>query len=354
MTDTPVAPASGAETPTPEKVGRSKVVLHIGTHKTATTTIQDTFWENSDLLAKHGVIYPRLGRVTGHHGLAYDWANLPPIYKLEDGSEAALRALNDTYAHQPVTLFLSSEEFSRGDPKGATDFAALRACLGDFDEIEVICALRPQWEFIQSIYLEVSKHRSPPRPPALLEAALKTHMLEGLWVDYNLLLDRLEDVFAPEEIRLFDFATQRKAPGGVLGAILAHLGVDLTAEDLTPVNGGASNVSPRPITAWAANVLAEPTVAPKWLLTLIEEAMDLEFEASTRSCLFTREEFQAVAAHFAPANQRLRDRRASVQPGFDLTAADITPLNLFRNMIPQSLWVRIGRRQTAMMIRSLD
>lgn len=340
------------DTDTQAPTGPSRVVLHIGTHKTATTTIQDTFWENSALLAEHGVIYPRLGRVTGHHGLAYDWANLPPIYKPEEGSRAALSALAEEYAHRPVTVFLSSEELSRGDPKGAVDFKEVRALLSAFDEIEVICTLRPQWEFVQSVYLEVSKHRNPPRPPALIEAAVERGMIEGLWVDYLHLLDRLESVFAPEEITLLDFATIRRAEGGVLGTFLRHLDVDLSVDDLVAVNDGASNVSPRPVTAWAANVLSEPYLSPPWLLTQVEEAVELEFPADMKSCLFTREEFRKLEAHFAPLNETLKARRAAHQPDFALTAPDITPLTVFRNTIPQSFWVRVGRRMTALMIKS--
>lgn len=336
----------------PEKVGRSKVVLHIGTHKTATTTIQDTFWENADLLARHGMIYPKYDKHTGHHGLVYDWANLPQTYALPGGSRAALAQLAQDHAHKPVTVFLSSEEFSRGDPKGATDFEEVRDLLSAFDEIEVICTLRPQWQFIQSIYLELSKHRNPARPPHLIKAALETGLVAGLWVDYNLLLTNLEKTFAPSEITLLDFDTVRAAPGGVLGTMMRHVGLEIGADDLVAVNGGASNVSPRPVTGWTCNVLSEPHVAPRWLLDLVDEAVDLEFPDKQQSCLFTREELRRLEAHFTPLNEALQTRRRDVQPDFALSVPDRGKLEVFRNAIPASLWVRIGRRQTAQMIRA--
>ncbi|MDW3117932.1 MAG: hypothetical protein R8G60_09260 [Roseovarius pacificus] len=142
----------------------AKIVLHIGTHKTATTTLQDTFHHNADLLAQHGLIYPRLGKATGHHGLIYDWAHLPPFYKPEHGSRAVLRDLADRYASGPGTVFLSSEEFSRCDD-GQTDLAAIRRLLDAFESFEVICTLRTQWQFMQSVYLEIAKKQTPPRPP---------------------------------------------------------------------------------------------------------------------------------------------------------------------------------------------
>lgn len=329
----------------PEKVGRSKVVLHIGTHKTATTTIQDTFWENADLLAEHGMIYPRMGRAKGHHGLVRDWAHLPEVYALPDGSRAALKRINDAYAHQPVTVFLSSEEFSRADPAGATNFGEVRALLSDFDEIEVLCTLRTQWQFIQSIYLEISKKANPPRPPHFCESAIKNGMTAGLWADYGMLLDKLEETFVPEEIAFFDFDTVVKAPGGIIGTYLRHLGVPLEAEALIPLPGGAANVSLPALVSWAANMLAMPHKAPDWLTGQVEEVMVEHMEGPVRTCLFTRKEFGKLEAHFAPRNARLQERRAKVQPDFALTEPDIERLRLFRDTMPSAIWTKVARQQ---------
>ena len=70
----------------------------------------------------------------------------------------------------------------------APRFAAVRTALAPFDEIEVLCMLRPQWQFLQSIYLELSKHTSPARPPKLVDPVMESGMFEGLWIDYNKLL----------------------------------------------------------------------------------------------------------------------------------------------------------------------
>ena len=302
-------------------------------------------WENAELLAEHGVIYPRLGRVSGHHGLVFDWARLPPVYALPDGSRGTLAKLSERYAGEPVTVFLSSEEFSRGDPAAAVDFGEVRSLLSEFDEIEVVCTLRPQWEFVQSVYLEISKHRCPPRPPVLIRSALETGMVEGLWVDYLKLLDRLEETFAPEEITLVDFASARAAPGGILGEMLRLLGCDLAVGDLAVVNGGSSNVSPMPMASWAANILSEPARANPWLIDLIGEAITAEMPKVVGSCLFTREEIKQFEEHFGPINAELEARRGGIQPGFRLSRARPPAGTLVRNGVPPSLWVQIARRE---------
>lgn len=300
------------------------------------------FWANSALLAEHGLVYPRLSQATGHHGLVLNWPARHKAYELPKGSLGTLAELSERYAGTDQTLFLSSEEFSRD--QALLDLGQIREALKAFDSIEVICVLRTQWQFLQSVYLEVSKKRLPPRPPQMVSTVIETGMFEGLWFDYNKLLDRMEAAFAPEEITLMDFETCRRAPGGIIGHLLRHLSVDLDPAALELVNEGASNVSPMSLASWAANIVAEPRVAPEWLVARAAEALKMEFGEDVKPCLFTREEFRTLKAHFDASNQTLRERRAAVQPDFALTPASAEGLTLFRNEIPSAFWVRVARR----------
>lgn len=320
----------------------SKVVLHIGTHKTATTTIQDMFHANADLLAEHGLIYPHLSLFTGHHGLVLDWKGMPGVYALDRGSLGTLKDLAEAHAGSDRTLFLSSEEFSRREP--LQSLGKVREALAAFDEIEVICVLRTQWQFLQSIYLEVSKKRVPPRPPQFVQPVIGSGSCEGLWVDYNRLLDGLEKVFAPEEITLFDFDTCRRSEGGILGTMLSHLGLGVTPDQLEPVNNGTSNVSPLSLASWTANILSEPKVAPAALVEGATAVLKAEFGETVKPCLFTREEFHLLKAHYDARNAELQARRAAVQPDLVLSKARQDELSLFRNELPSAYWVRMCRR----------
>ncbi len=324
----------------------SKVVLHIGTHKTATTTIQNTFWSNSDLLRGHGIIYPRLStrpNVTGHHGLVCDWAQLPEVYRLPQGSRDDLKKLSDQYSDGDNLVFLSSEEFSRGNPGRTTDFVELRELLSGFDEIQVVCTLRTQWQFLQSVYLEMSKYHNPRRPPSLVKPVISTGMFEGLYVDYNLLLDRLLTAFSLNEIRFFDFSTIRRTEGGVIGHFLNFLDSNLTVADLEPINEGASNASPMPMASWCANILSEPHVAPEWLVKKIERAIYDEYGEDVSSCLFTREEFLQLKTHFEARNAELSARCDESRPDFRISEARSEGLTLFRNQTSATLWMRTAR-----------
>lgn len=323
----------------------AKVVLHIGTHKTATTTIQDMFAHNAALLQARGLIYPRFNKITGHHGLVTDWGvGLPKLYALPGGSRANLRAVADQYGKGDHTVFLSSEEFSRGAEGKQVDFAEVRDLLAGFDEIEVVCVLREQWQFIQSVYLEVSKARLPPKPPEMVAAAIGKSMIEGLWTDYNLLYDHLLKAFAPEQIRFLDFDTCRRAPGGILGAMLAHLGSSVTAEELDLVNDGQSNRSPQSLPAWAASMITEPKLAPGWLIDCTTAAFGVEYGEKARPCLFTRAEMAKLTQHFAKRNTLLAERLAPVQPGFAISTTQPGETAVFREDVNSSYWLRCSRR----------
>lgn len=322
----------------------SKVVIHIGTHKTATTTIQDTFWQNSRLLASHGLIYPRISRrIKGHHGLVYNWAHMDKSYQLKTGGKSALLAIARKYAKMDVTVFLSSEEFSRGSPDSATDFSELRELLSDFDEIEIICVLRTQWQFLQSAYLEISKNSAPPRPPAMVDPVIESGMFMGLWVDYNMLLDKLENAVEPEQITLLDFDKCRQSDGGIIGFFLRHLGVDISTDALREINQGVSNISPMPLAGWVSNILSEPYVASPLLVQRAEMVIQKIYGADVRSCLFTPQEFTALKDHFDVKNRELQARRAAVQPEFEISEATSEGLTLYRHQIDSPFWVQIGR-----------
>lgn len=322
----------------------SRLLLHVGTHKTGSTAIQDTFYANSELLAARGIVYPRLSIHTGHHGLVTDWVAANPAYVLPEGSRAALRRIAETWGEGDHTVVLSSEEFSRGQPGNSVDLSELRALLSAFDQVEVLCVLRTQWQFLQSVYLEVAKSRAPGRPENWVREAIGGGMVQGLWVDYTRLLDRLEGAFAPAEIRLLDYTTASRAPGGLIGAVLSTLGTDLRVEDLALQNGGVSNASPLALASMSANLLSEPAAATP---AAIERATRLfrELAGSGRinSCIFTQAEFDRIAEHFRPLNALLEERRSAWQPGFRLSPPDASAITHFRDGMPAGYWLQMSR-----------
>ncbi|WP_417743885.1 hypothetical protein [Salipiger sp.] len=127
--------------------------LHVGLHKTGTTTLQKTLHDNQDALARQGVLYPRTGLSQqpanwGHHELSY------ALRKRETAQEMWTALRREADAAALPKLVVSSEEFSLlpgpGLP-GAEPFKLIAKFFEGY-EIRLICYLRPQSELIASLY----------------------------------------------------------------------------------------------------------------------------------------------------------------------------------------------------------
>lgn len=319
----------------------ARIVLHIGTHKTGTTSIQDSFHANRALLKQHGVIFPRVGQTRGQHGLASAWINLPFPYRLLNAKRSWQR-LARVYGPRDGTVFISSEELSRLRPR-RVDMAQLRDWLAEFDEVKILCCLRNQASFLQSVYQQVSDERQPGHWVPYLQQALHSRMVDGLALNYAALLAHIETGFAPDEITLLSYDQTLSQPGGLLGAILRALDLPLSAEDLAPSPHGRSNISPPPLASFAANGIAQPGPASAGLVHLAARHLPDQ----KRSTVFSRPELAQVRALFDPLNQALEQARHPYQPGFRIgpMLGDTTPEQslMFRGELAEDYWVELGR-----------
>lgn len=321
----------------------SRIVIHIGTHKTATTHVQDTFFKNRERLLAHGVTFPVVGDTRGQHGLANRWIAMPPPYALAD-PQAAWDALIARHAGKPGTLFISSEEFSRIAPR-KVDMAELRQMLAGFDEVRLICTLRNQASFLQSIYQQVSVERNPGAWGPYLKRALHLRRADGLALDYNALYDHLLTGFAPGEIRFLSYDAAVKGEGGIVGAFLRELDLPLAAGDLEPFAEKSSNVSEDALVTLAANMVAGNHVARPALVARMRQALNHDAGgARPRSTLFGRPEVKQMAEAFNPLNARLSQRLRLWQPDFAVGPMLGGDLNLsFRGTLGEEFWIRACR-----------
>lgn len=215
----------------------SRVTLHIGTHKTGTTFIQHSLAANRDLLARHGVIYPEISRVAGHHCLLTHWHDMPPQYHTDTPALELWQGLA-RFAEGDRSVILSSEVFSRAAPP-RVNFGEVRQLLAAFDEIRVVCVLRDQLSLLQSLFLEVNRQNNVDFHK-MMQMALEDGRAVGVFMDYGKLRSHLLKHFMPDEIHFVDYAQARKRPGGLnsqplafrvaektwVGQILANLTLD--------------------------------------------------------------------------------------------------------------------------------
>lgn len=148
-----------------------KLILHIGTHKTASTSLQHFFTLNRKALRNEGVHYPpNLNSAYVCNFLASDLA-FGHTHTVHHFLHKAARDATRLGCH---TVLISAESFYAMTaffldlydrrPQGldywtheAKLVSELRGHCGIFDEVRIVCYLRPQDEFASSIYNQMVK-----------------------------------------------------------------------------------------------------------------------------------------------------------------------------------------------------
>ena len=139
-----------------------RIFLHIGTHKTATTTIQKGCGENSSALLSAGWFYPTTGMyMLGQHNIAWEMAsgheqpwnqiNYWVQFRPECGGIDALKEEID--ASSAENIILSSEDF---DGLRTERIQLLADKLSTYN-VEVIVYLREQASLLQSAWAQFVK-----------------------------------------------------------------------------------------------------------------------------------------------------------------------------------------------------
>ena len=167
------------------------LLIHIGYHKTATSSLQKFFYLNSKALAQAGVNYAKTGLEGFSHG---ELANcLKPERRNQPQSKALWAALLSEVSDSscPVTL-VSSECFLE-----AKDMPIVVASvLSDDVCVKLICYLRPQLEWLESVYNEIIKD---PYRRYIGDIAEMRELRFG-WHDYYSVLRLWSDEFGADSV----------------------------------------------------------------------------------------------------------------------------------------------------------
>lgn len=205
----------------------SRLTLHIGSHKTGTTTVQATFQHNQALFLQRGLGYARGPNLPNmHQFLAYrePKAILPAGFKVHDG-EALARALTQSGADH---VFASSENFSFFfEQESIDELAAILLPL--FKEVRIIVYLRRQDRHA------ISHHQEGAKPNRRPEIALWGHGLGALpepapehwlYLDYDRRIAMWEKAFGTENLTVRVFDRKLLKGGDIVSDLLALMGVD--------------------------------------------------------------------------------------------------------------------------------
>jgi len=196
---------------------KKTVYIHIGVHKTGTSTIQNLLSNNRDVLKEQGIIYP--GNKSAHHDMAKEFRTLPleQILKKNSRSQAYLREIIESPAEKSI---LSSEVFETL----IFNAGKLREFLPHDLEIKIIVYLRRQDDLLESKYNQRVRE-----PQIRLEKSFTDYFSSiGLYnpkLDYYNKLTPWADSFGKENliIRIYE---KDKLRGNLFNDFISVIGLE--------------------------------------------------------------------------------------------------------------------------------
>ena len=230
--------------------------IHAGTHKTATTALQNYLAENDALLAAEGTCYPRRGRMqpNGHHNIAFELSG-DERYDPARGSLAELLA--EVAAAGLPRACISSEALTFLNDRPA-ELAALRdGFAGIGYRCVVLVYLRAQSAYLESLYPTLLKLGYPVSfeefvARALAEGVVRYRGNRSYRFDYADLLERYARVFGADGVLVRRYAKQAD-PGWIVRDFFAALG--LPARQAEHLSHGPRVVNERPGLSESARLL---------------------------------------------------------------------------------------------------
>ena len=188
---------------------QQKCFLHIGTHKTGTTSVQSCLYKNRNLLKEKSIFYPAIIKNetdAGHHSIAATIAknNNYDSLKKETKIENLLQQIKSSDCE---TIIISSEIFSTINPW------LVKKVFAEFN-CKVICFLRRQDDLIESMYRELIKNsnflaeaedfKDIITNEKKLSFSVYQHEFEGILpFDYEKFLNKWADCFGKNQIEVY-------------------------------------------------------------------------------------------------------------------------------------------------------
>lgn len=205
--------------------------LHIGTHRTATSSIQAFMLSNWEALLQRGIFHPM--RIARHFALFNSIFSGRRSVR-EVSLDLLLRA--SKHPHDIHSIVLSDEDVCM-----RTDLSVLGEFREHFD-VKVVFALRRQDLWLESWYLQNIKWQWNRELSHLTLDAFMDHADEFHWAHYDRLLSHLEEVFGKENVLPYVFE-KGQMPNGPVAAFCDKIGLtDLTG--LAPAPHVNSSHSP--------------------------------------------------------------------------------------------------------------
>ncbi len=292
----------------------TRVVIHIGTEKTGTTSLQHFFHQHRASLLAHNVVYPHIGqRADAHFDLVNEIHPLDHNGRFMEFLPQPNQPIGHLWGklktcieqHEGKTLLLSAEHFSsRCRQQGLAYMADFFRTLNI--EPEILVFLRPQDEFIESSYsTEIKAGGVKP-----FANSLAHYSSQPFRYDYAVLLDLWAQHFGQQALHVVPY--QSHVVADVCQYTLSYLGL---SEEVIRSEYSAPSGSTRLNSKWGRDMLELARIVNihHKHLSPVEKKAFLDrcaerLPAQANETLMTSAERQAVRDHFASSNQQVAER----------------------------------------------
>lgn len=295
-------------------MAEKRVLLHAGTHKTGTKTIQSFLKENRDALLAAGLYVPETGRRRLSETLATPGQHLLAHGLLRGDAAALVQALvEEVREADGRTVVISSEHFQYFHDRGALLEPLLRPLAALGYEAVLTFYAREQVGYLESIYLERVKNAAPGSFDEFYAEIITNGAVRGdaefpVVFDYARMAEGFSHVF-DERIIVRPYA----AGGDSLDLIRDFLGVLTTLHGALPLSklgvsyghvNGRFSFGHVLGALYRFAVAADPQ-APEPAALLPALGFDANDPMlALPAALLSREERLAVVRRFAPENAR--------------------------------------------------
>ncbi len=178
--------------------------IHIGVHRTATSSIQEFMGKNRANLLKRGYLYP-FGVRRHFKLMQHMFSNDSDIDQI-----AANLLLRSNNKSNPVHSVVISDE----DICMRRDLSKLET-LRKYFNVKIIFCLRRQDLWLESWYLQNIKWQWNPKLSHLSFDQFRATQEDYFWIDYDNYLKNLEQIFGQENIQVYTFERSQMPQGPV-------------------------------------------------------------------------------------------------------------------------------------------
>jgi hypothetical protein len=221
--------------------------LHIGTHRTGTTSLQTFLTVNEQSLQRNGIYVPKTGRPwpnAGHHNVAWE-LNDDPRFKPAYGTLSQL--LEELHLLRPPVACVTSEDFEYLHERRDSLYRLFSGMPSSNYDVRIIAYFRPQVDYLESLYAELVKHGLCTDFRTYVDEIVEHGRFVTFGVlryafDYLHILEPFSGIFGRDHVvaRRYPFDRQ---PNHLILDLFAIVSATFTANDLDYVCGTRHNAS---------------------------------------------------------------------------------------------------------------